>query len=82
MYKGLVAVINKTLTKKLQKAMRHNGMFDAHIHIGKSSIGMYYVGDDRMMYVCGWPDNIFSTSEKAIQAALDGFRPTEVLYVI
>ena len=71
--------INKTLTKKLNKEFNNRGVYRKDLYIGKSGAGLYYVGRVNKN-VAGFPDNIFSTGDEAIEAALNGFRP-EVIYV-
>ncbi len=73
-------MINKTKTKKLNKALALAGSLDTRRYIGKSGAGLWYVG--RLgMQVGGFPDNMYDTADEAIDAALGGFWP-EVLRVV
>lgn len=74
-------MINKTQTKKLCKALELQGTDTTSLYIGKSSIGMWYVGDEKMGAVSGAYNN-YITPELAINAVLGGFRPEEALRVI
>lgn len=70
-------MINKTLTKKLKKALEHRGTPNERLYIGKSGTGAYYVGNTKYRLVSG-EDNFFLTPDDAIEAVVSGFRPQEV----
>lgn len=73
-------MINKTQTKKLNKALEANGIFDTRRYVGKSGAGYWYVGLVNKD-VAGFPDNMFTDAQKAIDAAVDGFWPEEIFIV-
>ena len=73
--------MNKTQTRKLRKALAEQGTGDTTLYIGKSSIGLWYIGDENIAVVIGF-DNNYKSADEAIQACLDGKRPEEAKRVV